>query len=223
MPSGRRLIGPDEIRDRERVVARQDRDADLALGGDLVVDAPLDLADELTGHPLELEVHPAGAGLHVAAGDLRPVVPPDDAAQDVERRVGAHQQMPTVPVDLGSHGVPDRRRPRSRLQVVDDLALGLPGRADDPRRAIGSTGEPAGIGRLPAAARVEDRPVEDDTGALAGLDGQNDALDGARVRVRIAQLEAPGHRDRVPTYGAFRHRNKWRVSATQYGRGGRRG
>ncbi len=54
-------------------------------------------------HRLELEVHPPGERLHVAAGDRCAVIAPDDAAQDVERGVGAHQLVAPVPVDLGGH------------------------------------------------------------------------------------------------------------------------
>ena len=46
---------------------------------------------------LELEVHPPGAGLHVAAGHLRAVVAPDDAAQRVQGGVGAHQRVAGAP------------------------------------------------------------------------------------------------------------------------------
>ena len=41
---------------------------------------------------LELEVHPGRARLHVAAGDLRAEIAPDDAAQDVQRGVRPHQR-----------------------------------------------------------------------------------------------------------------------------------
>src|SRR6185369_11276785 len=123
-------LGPDQVRYREGLVARQDPDPDVAPGGQLRVDLRLDLADELTGHPLELEVHPPRAGLHVAAGDLGAVVAPDDPAQDVERGVGAHQQVPPQPVDLRGHDLADRGERaggsrRRRIELMDDVALDL--------------------------------------------------------------------------------------------------
>ena len=48
------------------------------------------------------------------------------------------------------------------LELVDDLAVDLARRADGPRPAVGGPQEEAAVRRLPAAARIEDGPVEDD-------------------------------------------------------------
>src|SRR5262245_25138209 len=203
----------DEVRDRERLVAGQDVDADLALGPELLVDVRLDLAHQLARHPFELEVHPAGAGLHVAAGDLRAVVAPDDAAQDMERGVGAHEKVAPRPLDLGPDRVADARRRGSRLEVVDDLAVGLARADDGPARAIADPGEATDVGRLAAAAGIEDGAVEEHAQAIGGVDA---GLDRPRVGVRIGKLGASWHRQRVPRSGAPSHRDKRQVSGDQY-------
>ena len=130
---------------------------------ELGVDGRLDRVDEVARHRLELEVHAARARLHVAAGDERAVVAPDDAAQRVERGVGAHQGEAPGPVEVDLER--RRRRPAvavGRLQLVDDLAADLARRPDRPGPTVGRPQEQPAIGRLAAAARVEDRPVEDD-------------------------------------------------------------
>jgi hypothetical protein len=80
-------------------LAREERDADGAVGRHLLVDARLDLPHELTGEAFELEVHPPAQRLHARAGHLRLVVAPDDRREDVQRRVRPHEGMPAVPVD----------------------------------------------------------------------------------------------------------------------------
>jgi hypothetical protein len=64
------------------------------------------------------------------------MVAPDDATQDVERRVGAHQLMPPLPVELGDDLGVDRRRLVAGLDGVPDVLAALLC-ADDPP---GSTG-----------------------------------------------------------------------------------
>ena len=143
-------------------------DPDVAGGRQLGVDGRLDGVDQVARHPLELEVHPARPGLHVAAGHERAVVAPDDAAQRVERGVGAHQRQPARPVEVDPDDVPDRRRVAvARLELMDDLATGLARRPDGPGPPVGGPEQQAAVRRLAAAARIEDRPVEDDEGRLA--------------------------------------------------------
>ena len=57
--------------------------------------------------------------------------------------------------------------PLGRLELVDDVAAGLARRADGPRSGRRRRAGAAPIGRLAAAARVEDGPVEDDQRRLA--------------------------------------------------------
>ena len=50
------------------------------------------------------------------------MVAPDDAAQDVERGVRAHQPMPALPVELDLHRVADRRHAGlGMLELVPQL------------------------------------------------------------------------------------------------------
>ena len=142
MPSGQEVdLGPDQVRDGEGLVTRQDVDAHVAGGRELGVDRRLDGVDEVARHPLELEVHPARAGLHVAAGHERAVVAPDDAAQGMERGVGPHQGEPAGPVEVDPDDVADRRRVAVvGLELVDDLAVDLArrrGRSRSGRHARG--------------------------------------------------------------------------------------
>jgi len=108
--------GPDEVRDGEGLVSRQDRHADVSPRDELVVDLRLDLVDEIATQPLEFKVHPARARLHVAAGDERTVVAPHDAAQGVERGVRPHEQEATRPVQLGGEDI---------VEHVDDARVCL--------------------------------------------------------------------------------------------------
>ena len=92
----------DEVRDRERLRAWQQVDPDVAPRRSSSFTVCLDLADEVAGHALELEVHPAPAGLHVAARDEGAVVAPHDAAQGVEAPCGCASAR---------SGAPSRGRP----------------------------------------------------------------------------------------------------------------
>src|SRR4029077_9668628 len=108
-------------------------------------------ADEVAAHSLELEVHPPAAGLHVAAGDERAVVAPDDTAQGVQRGVGPHQRVATSPVEIdGQQIVAGRRAVRPRLELMDDVAAGLAGDANRPRPPVRGAKEQAVIRGLPA-------------------------------------------------------------------------
>ena len=177
-------------------------DPDVARGRQLGVDGRLDRVDEVARHPLELEVHPARSGLHVAAGHERAVVAPDDAAQRMQRGMGPHQREPPRPVEIDPDHVADRRRVAAvGLELVDDLATGLARGTDRPRPAVGG---PQQRGRGPTAGRRHPdrrrsgrgRPVD----RVAGLDGRDTRLRIARVGVGVAELLArpgscrsPGH------------------------------
>src|SRR4029079_751453 len=141
------------------------------------------------------EVHSTTARLHVAAGDLGAVLAPDHAAQRVQRGMRPHEGVPPRPVEVGHQAVASSGRPTSgRLQLVDDVAAGLARRTDRPAPAVGRPPQQAAIGRLAAAARVEDRPVENDQGRRAALvDGLDVRLDRPRVGIRVAELAADVH------------------------------
>ena len=155
MPSGSRLI---LVRIRSGMANASSRgridDPDLAVGVDLLVDPLLDLADQVAGHRLELEVHPARQRLHVAAGDRCPMVPPHDAAQDMQRGVGSHQPMAALPVDLGGDLGVDGRQLGAGLDGVPDVVVALLG-ADDAPRAAGLADQHARY--RPAGHRRRDR------------------------------------------------------------------
>ena len=189
-------LGPDQVRDGERLGPWQDRHPDVARGRQLGVDRRLDGVDEVARHPLELEVHATRSRLHVAAGHLRAVVAPDHAAQGVERGVGAHQRMPARPVEVDLDEVADRRRVAAiGLELVGDLATGLARAADGPRPAVAGPDDEAAIRGLAAAARVEDRAIEHHGGRVARLDGRDPRLGGAGVGVGVGELLARrGHR-----------------------------
>ena len=179
----------DEIRDRERLVARQDRDPHVALGGQFGVHGGLDGVDQVARHALELEVHAPGPGFHVATRDEGTVVPPDHAAQGVEGGVGAHQGQAPGPLDVHLEGVTDRGRAVGRgLELVGDLAIELARGPDAPGPAVGASQEDAAIRGLPATAGVERGPIEDDQRGVALGDLDDPRLDPSRVGVRIAEL-----------------------------------
>jgi hypothetical protein len=103
--------------------------------------------------------------------------------------VCAHQCQPPGPIEVDRQGVADARRVFvARLELVDDLAAGLPRGADGPRPSVLGPQQQAAIGRLAAATGVEDRSVQDDQRRLAGVDGRDACLDGPGVGVRVAEL-----------------------------------
>ena len=172
-------------------------------------------------HPLELEVHPTRPGLHVPAGDERAVVAPDDAAQGVEGGVRPHQREPPGPVEVDLDDVADRRRfAVAGLELVDDLAAGLARGTDRPGPAVRGTDDETAIGRLSAAARVEDGPIEHDQRWLPDLDRGDARLDGAGVGVDVADLLAGrGHAAtaaRVTWRSASRSSWEWTVQTNAY-------
>ena len=125
------------------------------LGRDLLVHGCLDARDQLAGERFELEVEPALAGLHVPAGDERPMVAPHDAAERVQRGVGAHQQVATLPVDLGGDAVAGRGSgPSAATRWTMSRSL-APGAFDGEPRAV-AAGQPAACrtaGRRPPGRR----------------------------------------------------------------------
>ena len=152
-------------------------------------------SDEIAAHRLELEVHASGARLHVAAGDERAVVAPDDAAQGMQRGVGPHQGKAARPVEVDLELVADRRwLVLAGLELVDDLAAGLPRAPDRPRAPVGCADDDAAIGRLAAAARVEDRAIQDQERGLARLDVADPCHGRPGIGVGVAELFAAlGH------------------------------
>ena len=154
--------------------------------------------DEVAGHRFELEVHPSGARLHVAARHLGTVIAPDDAAQRMQRRVGPHQREPAGPVEVDVDRVTDLRRLLvAGLEFVDDLALGLPGGADGPAAAIGGPQDQAAIGRLAATSGVEHRPIEHDQRCVADLHVSHGGTDRPRIGIGVADLLTGGRHSAV--------------------------
>ncbi len=110
--------------------------------------------------------------------------------------MGPHQGEAPGPIEVDLELVADGRRIAvAGLELVDDLATGLPRPADRPRPPVGGPQQDAAIGRLAAAARVEDRPVQDDERGLAGLDVADACRHGPGVGVGVAELlPGRGHR-----------------------------
>src|SRR5581483_9210087 len=93
-------LGADQVLVLHRSLPRQERDLDRSRRRELVVHQLLDASAEALGQRVELEVHPGAERLHVPAGHRGAPLVPDHAAQHVQRRVGAHQLVTAVPVDL---------------------------------------------------------------------------------------------------------------------------
>src|SRR3954452_21838672 len=81
----------DDVRDREGFVTRQDLDVDAPIGGDLLPACLRDPVSEALGDLGQVEVHPAFERLHVATGYQTAVLPEDDAGQEMQRGMRAHQ------------------------------------------------------------------------------------------------------------------------------------
>ena len=79
----------------------------------------------------EVEVHPRRARLHVAAGDEGADVAEDDAREEVQPRVGAHEQRAPGVVE-GAADLRARRRDRVALGEDEPLLAVLLAGADDP-------------------------------------------------------------------------------------------
>jgi hypothetical protein len=91
----------------------------------------------------------------------------DDHRQQVKRGVNAHVPVAAVPVEPLIDGRAHGRKPAGLGRDQDDrpaLCLHRRGDGDAPARPV----QRAAVARLPAAARVEDRLVEDDA-ALVGM------------------------------------------------------
>ena len=151
--------GPDDVGDREGLVARQHPHVDTPVGGDLRVAGLLDRVLEALWHLRQVEVHPRLERLHVAAGHQRAEVAEDDAAQQVQPGVRAHQRGPALVLERAADGGA-RRRERVALggDQVQVVALA---RADD-AGLYAAPEQHAVVRRLAAAAGVEGGPVEDD-------------------------------------------------------------
>src|SRR5690606_22373755 len=98
-------LGADQIWYLHGDVPGMDRDPDVARRGDLGVGVLADLPNTLGCElgTVHLEVHARVVRLHVAARDERSVVPVDDATEDMESRVHAHERVPAFPVHAAVH------------------------------------------------------------------------------------------------------------------------
>ena len=80
--------------------------ADIALRGNFIVGVGLDVGDALRRElgAVHLEIHAGVILRHIAAGHLCAEVTIDQATEDMERRVHAHQGVTAIPVDLAVDG-----------------------------------------------------------------------------------------------------------------------
>ena len=105
--------------------------------------------------------------------------------------VGPHQQVPASPVDVDLDLVTlGRELAVGRFELVANLPADFACRLDGPGPAIGGPQQRASIGRLAAAARIEDGPVEDQERLVTCLDAADARADRGRVSVAVAQLLA---------------------------------
>jgi hypothetical protein len=82
----------------KRFLARQNAHANLAAGCDFAVDRGFNPLGKIRAHALQLEIHARFQRLHIAAGHMRAEIAPDHAAQNMQRRVRAHEGITTFPV-----------------------------------------------------------------------------------------------------------------------------
>ena len=143
---------------------------------DLVVDPLLDLGAEVGGHRRKGEDKKALEWLHVAARHRDAVVRPDDAAQDVQGRVGGQPLEASGPVDLSADLGADLKQGAGvgRDSVPDQP--GLPAYAGDRHGALG-TGQGSGV------MRAGRSPSNKKQSGQAGC-----------PRASTMQLEGPEHR-----------------------------
>ena len=153
--------------------------------GDGLVDAHLDIARQRRGEPLHREVHARAVGVHLPAGDLRAVVGEDQAAEQVQRGVGAHHAVAEVPVQLPAERRAHRRQvARVGRDLMPDDVVRLAQRG---QRQIAPVYEQrAPIRHLPAAARIERRAVERQR---AALDRDHRRVEAAQVAILVIEQD----------------------------------
>ena len=169
-------FGADQVGVGIGVGAGHKVDGDVARLRHLGIDAGFYFAGEFGGHIFQLKVHAGGAGTHIAPGDQGAVVAPDDAAEDVQSGVGAHQQVAPLPVDDAVEGGADGRGFGAGDGMGDGMHDGAAGTGDFSNPifgAAGRVGQNAGVAGLPAAANVESGAVEHQPAVIgyAGDDG----------------------------------------------------
>ena len=160
--SGRQQVGrrADDVGDRVGLVARQHLDVDPAVRVDLDRAGRGDRVLEALRHLGKVEVHPRLERLHVAAGDERAEVAEDDAGEQVQPGVGAHQRRTPVVVERALHRGSGRRDRVALGGDQVDVVGGLAGAGDPGLHAAPE--QHAVVGRLAAAAGIERGAVEHD-------------------------------------------------------------
>jgi hypothetical protein len=121
------------------------------------------------------------------------VIPPHDAAQDVECRMRPHQLVTALPIDLGVDACAHDRERSARFQRVPDLVVPLPGAGDAPRTTR-IADQRTGVGRLSAATGIEDGAVQQH-GPAVRIDLDDGRLGRARIRIGVAQVLAHAGED----------------------------
>ena len=104
--------------------------------------------------------------------------------------MGAHEPMAPLPIQLGGHLRVHRRQLVVRVDRVPDVVFALL-RADDPPIAARVAAQQSRVGRLAAAAGIEDRAIQED-GMRVGIDFDDARLDLARVGIGVAEVLAHG-------------------------------
>src|SRR2546421_9753750 len=136
------------------------------LSSDQCIGLALDLLAIQQAH-IDVEIEPCLLGRDVASGNRGN----DDAGHDVERGMQTHERVPARPVDFERDGLANLRhghRWRGHVQhAVDPVAFARIG--DDDALSIRSH-QRAGVARLSAAERIENRRVELDAALADGHD-----------------------------------------------------
>src|SRR5579875_514162 len=145
-----------QVRDGEGCGARQETDAHLAVRLNLGIHASFYLGGEVERHALKLKILARFARLHCAARDVRTVVAPDDAAEDMECCVSAHKGVAALPIEFSMYLRPHRGN--WPLQPVPDLVTFTTHIAHP--RLPARPGERAVVSRLSSAPRIKDRLVQ---------------------------------------------------------------
>ena len=104
----------------------------------------------------------------------------------MQRRVGAHERVAAVPVELSFDTIAFRRQSTAAERVPDQLPVARDG-------LDRQSGQRAEIVRLSTSAGKEDRAVESNAPAL-GVDRENRGLELPQTGVFCVQRLGPGHR-----------------------------
>src|SRR5262249_15308449 len=148
---------------------------------------------------LQREIHARAIWVHLAACDLRAKVFEDQAAEDMQRGVGAHHAVTKFPVHCSADGGVDRRD--SALYLMPDaIALVIFGQLCD-LVFPSIPAQDALIGHLTASAGVESGAVKSEGIFMASNDS---GIEIAKIAVGMIQ-EISVHQSSSDTQESMQH------------------